>query len=236
MLVLSRGGFRVNFLLIDADRYTLMMRDEKGKVADGPFGENLGMLEALNSKNAKGAKEQKRKVEDALQTANKKLQELRMGLEAEIQRSKEATAAAEVANASALRGPLIRPSSRQGFGSEPMEYEEEVESPTFILSDILEALDEEVMKPEYYVENMNRLVELLKRYPSLRYDLAWQIFGLRIQTMLLSESSTALPERSWLLRRYTPPVSRTSTPWLPPSSSSTARDVVITVMFFLVAR
>jgi hypothetical protein len=49
VLVLSRGGFRVNFRLIDADRYTLMMRDEKGKVADGLLDGNLDMLEALNA-------------------------------------------------------------------------------------------------------------------------------------------------------------------------------------------
>jgi hypothetical protein len=49
VLVLSRGGFRVHVRLIDADRYTLTMRDEKGKVADGPLGENLDMLEALNA-------------------------------------------------------------------------------------------------------------------------------------------------------------------------------------------
>jgi hypothetical protein len=48
-LVLSRGGFRVHVRLIDADRYTLTMRAEKGKVADGSLGENLDMLEALNA-------------------------------------------------------------------------------------------------------------------------------------------------------------------------------------------
>jgi hypothetical protein len=175
------------------------LRDEIEKEKKIKIGSE-NMLEALNSKNAKGAKEQKRKVEDALQTANKKLQELRMGLEAEIQRSKEAFAVAEVANASALRGPLVRPLSRQGFSSEPIEYEEEVESPTFILSDILEALDEEGMKPEYYVEDMNRLVELLKRHPSLRYDLAWQVFGLRMQTMLLSESRVVVAAGYRVLR------------------------------------
>jgi rapamycin-insensitive companion of mTOR len=175
------------------------LRDEIDKETKIKIGSE-NMLEALNSKNAKGAKEQKRKVEDALQTANKKLQQLRMGLEVEIQRSKEAFAVAEVANVSALRGPLVRPLSRQGFSLEPMEYEEEVESPTFILSELLEALDEEGMKPEYYVENMNRLVELLKRHPSLRYDLAWQIFGLRIQTMLLSESRVVVAAGYRVLR------------------------------------
>jgi rapamycin-insensitive companion of mTOR len=181
-----------------SERRQAELRDEIDKETKIKIGSE-NMLEALNSKNAKGAKEQKRKVEDALQSSNKKIQELRMDLETEVQRSKEAFAAVEANNSGPLRGPLIRPLSRQGF-SEPMDYEEEAESPTFILSDILEALDAEVMKPEYYVENMNRLVELLKRHSSLRYDLAWQIFGLRIQTMLLSESRVVVAAGYRVLR------------------------------------
>lgn len=174
------------------------LRDEIEKERKIKMGSE-NMLEALNSKSAKGGKEQKRKVEDALQTANRKLQELRLGLEAEIQRSKDTFAVADPGSQTAMRSALVRPLSRQGY-SEPIEYEEEAESPTFILSDILEALDEENVKPEYYVEYMNRLVELLKRHPSLRYDLAWQIFGLRMQTMLLSESRTVVAAGYRVLR------------------------------------
>ncbi|RYF39707.1 MAG: hypothetical protein EOO38_22895, partial [Cytophagaceae bacterium] len=42
--------------------------------------------------------------------------------------------------------------------------------------------------PEYYVERANSLVLLFRRHPTLKYDLAWSIFGLRMQMMLLSDS------------------------------------------------
>jgi hypothetical protein len=146
------------------------------------------MLEALNSKSAKGVKEQKRKVEDALNSANKKLLELRQGLEAEIQRSKETFAAADAGLPALLRNGLGRPSTRQGYPPDAVEFEIEDESPTYVLSEILEALEVDNMKPEYYVGNMNKLVELFKRYSTLKYDLVWSIFGLRMQTMLISDN------------------------------------------------
>ncbi|KAF2672574.1 cytosolic regulator pianissimo [Microthyrium microscopicum] len=146
------------------------------------------MLEALNAKGVKGGKEQKRRVEDALNTANRKLLDLRLGLDAEIQRSKEIYGSADAGISSAMRSHFARPLSRQGYAVEPVHVEEEMESPTLVLSELLEALETGGMKPEYYVENMNQLVELFKRHPQLRYDLAWSIFGLRMQAMLLSDS------------------------------------------------
>lgn len=44
------------------------------------------------------------------------------------------------------------------------------------------------MQPDYYVDRANSLVELFKRYPTLKYDLVWSVFGLRMQVMLLSQS------------------------------------------------
>ena len=44
------------------------------------------------------------------------------------------------------------------------------------------------MQGSYYVAGSNELVDLLKRHPTLKYDLAWSIFGIRVQTMLLSEN------------------------------------------------
>ena len=44
------------------------------------------------------------------------------------------------------------------------------------------------MTPDYYVSRANNLVELFKRHPTLKHDLVWSVFGLRMQIMLLSES------------------------------------------------
>jgi hypothetical protein len=163
--------------------------------------ENL--LEALSAKNAKMFKEQKLRVEAELNTSNRKLQELRQGLEMERQRAKESAAAGEgrlsflfgAASSGNGLGLGGRPSSRQTFGRAGEEDgeggllgDEEEESPSFVLSEILQALEAEGMGPEFYVGHANRLVELFKRNPTLKYDLVWSIFGLRMQTLLLSDS------------------------------------------------
>ena len=57
-----------------------------------------------------------------------------------------------------------------------------------ILTELLQALEVEGMMPEYYVSRANQLVSLFQRYPTLKYDLVWSVFGLRMQVMLLSES------------------------------------------------
>jgi hypothetical protein len=154
--------------------------------------ENL--LEALNTKNAKQSKEQRLRVEAELNSSNRKLAQLRLGLEAEIQRSKEIKSPPPPAqsrlsylfrNASSS-SPSGQP--RADNGDEEDEEESESESPTFVLSEILQALEADGMQPEYYVEKANALVELFKRHPTLKYDLAWSIFGLRVQAMLLSDN------------------------------------------------
>jgi hypothetical protein len=66
--------------------------------------------------------------------------------------------------------------------------EEQAESPTFALAELLQALEVEGMTPDYYVGRANSLVDLFKRHPTLKYDLVWSVFGLRMQVMLLSES------------------------------------------------
>jgi rapamycin-insensitive companion of mTOR len=144
------------------------------------------MLEALSSKNVKGGKEQRRKVEDALNNSNRKLLELKMEMEAEIQRTK--TRPVDAGIPSVLREPNVQRFSQQGYPVQETEPDEEIESPTFVLSEILEALEMEGMKPSHYIDFLNKLVELFKRHPTLKDDLAWSLFGLRLQTMLLSES------------------------------------------------
>ncbi|CAN9127680.1 unnamed protein product [Alternaria alternata] len=150
--------------------------------------ENL--LEALNAKNAKDSKNQRLQVEEQLNISNRKLAQLQSGLAAEKQRAKEVKSppADPQSRLSYLfRRNLSRSPSRHIVQKEVGE-EEETESPTFVLAEILQALEIQGMQPEYYVERANSLVLLFKRHPTLKYDLAWSIFGLRMQTMLLSDS------------------------------------------------
>lgn len=147
------------------------------------------MLEALNSK--KVSKEQRYKVEAEHNSSKRKIDELQQKLYAELKHGSELQQQSEGRRMSFLsRSQSGRPPSGstilQVAGLDPEEEEED--SPTFVLSELLQALEEDGMGPEYYIDIANRLVNLLKRHPTLKYDLAWSIFGLRIQTMLLSDS------------------------------------------------
>ncbi|KAB2580310.1 HR1 repeat rho-binding protein [Lasiodiplodia theobromae] len=157
------------------------LRDQIEKETKIKIGsENL--LEALNSKSAKQAKEQKSRVEAELNISNRKLANLRLDLETEIQRAKEPVSEGRLSF-------LFRnaPSRAESY-TNPDEVDPDSESPTLVLADVLQALEVEGMKYDYYVEKGNSLVDLFKRHPTLKYDLAWSIFGLRVQTMLLSDS------------------------------------------------
>lgn len=145
--------------------------------------ENL--LDALNTKSAKQAKEQKSRVEAELSISNRKLANLKLDLESEIQRTREPVSA-EGRLSFLFRNAPSRSSESNQPGAK--EVDPESESPTLVLADTLQALEAEGMQPDYYVEKGNSLVELFKRHPTLKFDLAWSIFGLRVQTMLLSES------------------------------------------------
>ncbi|KAL8929396.1 MAG: hypothetical protein Q9172_000447 [Xanthocarpia lactea] len=162
------------------------LRDQISKETKIKIGsENL--LEALTSKNVKQAKEQRTRVETELGSSNRKIMELTTQLEEEIERSKRPNTPprsrlSAIFQGSPMKSPQDNDASTQD-GNPAME-----ESPTFVLSEILQALENEGMQPDYYVERANRLVDLFKKYPSLKYDLAWPIFGLRVQIMLLSQS------------------------------------------------
>lgn len=148
------------------------------------------MLEALISKNAKQTKEQRLKVESELNSSNRKIAELKLELEDEVQRSKIPTQPSRSRLSSLFRGSPLRSPSRTEAGATTGQQDAEVEteSPTYVLAEILQALELEGMQPDYYVERANSLVELFKRHPTLKYDLAWSVFGLRVQMMLLSDS------------------------------------------------
>ncbi|KXS94703.1 hypothetical protein AC578_10370 [Pseudocercospora eumusae] len=150
--------------------------------------ENL--LEALNSKNAKKSRDQRLAAESQLNSSNRKIAQLKLDLEAEIQRSKVEPVSPK-GRLSQLFRPLLHREhsnfSEDGQAVEP-QHDPELESPTYILAEILQALEAENMLPDYYVNHANDLVELFRRHPTLKYDLAWSIFGIRIQIMLLSDS------------------------------------------------
>ncbi|KHJ32007.1 putative cytosolic regulator pianissimo [Erysiphe necator] len=146
------------------------------------------MLEALNNKKAKQTKEQRLRVEAELNSSNLKIKELKNQISG-FQRSGDR---------------IIPPKSRANFylqsenilhspkgtskRNSVLELEESTESSTYALAEILQAFEVDSLAPDYYVSHANNLVELFKRYPALKHDLAWPVFGLKMQMMLLSES------------------------------------------------
>jgi rapamycin-insensitive companion of mTOR len=144
------------------------------------------MLEALNSKKAKQVREQRLRVEAELSASNTRIKELRQKI-TDAQRGRTIPPTTPTRNRTqdnaVLRSP---PSASRSMGGS--EADESTESPTFALAELLQALEVEGMTPEYYVTRANQLVDLFKRHPTLKYDLVWSIFGMRVQMMLLSES------------------------------------------------
>jgi rapamycin-insensitive companion of mTOR len=164
------------------------LRDKINKEIKIKIGsENL--LEALISKNAKQTRDQRQKVESELTSSNRKLLELNSRLEDEIEHAKRPTTPSRDRLSGLFQGSPITSPMRDSLSQEQLFLvDQESESPTYLLAEILQALEVEGMQPDYYIERANHLVDLFKRYPNLKYDLAWPSFGLRVQTMLLSES------------------------------------------------
>ncbi|EXJ92873.1 hypothetical protein A1O3_01427 [Capronia epimyces CBS 606.96] len=146
------------------------------------------MLEALLSKNPKQTKEQRQRVEIELGSSKRKLAELKQELDQEIQRSQTPNTPPSKNASSYFRGSPLR---SPPLGNQKGDLSESVdsESPTVILTETLQQLEADGMPPDYYIERANVLVDLLKRNPTLKYDLAWSVFSLRVQLMLLSDSS-----------------------------------------------
>jgi hypothetical protein len=147
------------------------------------------MLEALQSKKAKQTKEQRAKVEAELSSAIERIKNLTSQI-ADIQSAKPQAPStptrarlAGLFSSTGRQSPVAPIESPNGSDNE-----ESTESPTYALAEILRALEAEGLAPDYYVHHANNLVALFKRYPSLKYDLVWAVFGLRIQVMLLSDS------------------------------------------------
>jgi len=160
--------------------------DKETKIKVGS--ENL--LEALNAKNPKQTKEQRRFVEAELHASNKKIAQLKIDLENEIKRSQEQVNSPGSRLSQLFKSAPLRSPSRGNMIEEEIapDADFETESPTFVLAEILQALEAQDMPADYYVGHANDLVSLLKRHSTLKYDLAWSIFGLRMQILLLSDS------------------------------------------------
>lgn len=150
--------------------------------------ENL--LEALNAKKEKHTRDQRRLVESELNTSNRKIAQLKQELEAEIKKAKEQAVPPTSKLSQLFMNPLLRsPSQSMGDEQPTSDFEEaQSESPTYVLAEILQALETEDMKADFYVSHANELVALFKRHSTLKYDLVWSIFGLRMQMLLLSDS------------------------------------------------
>lgn len=145
------------------------------------------MLEALNAKKAKQTKDQRLRVEAELNSSSVRIKDLKNQIQ-ELQRPKAPTTPTRnrmvgLFQNNGPRSPGSAPKSAEGS-----EYGEQTESPTYALAELLQALELEGLTPDYYVSRANSLVDLFKRHPTLKYDLVWSIFGLRMQVMLLSES------------------------------------------------
>ncbi|KAF4637249.1 hypothetical protein G7Y89_g821 [Cudoniella acicularis] len=124
------------------------------------------MLEALNTKKAKQTKEQRQRVEAELNSSNQKIKELRNQI-SELQRPKLPTTPTKSRMESLFQSNGLRspPSAAKSAGSD---FDEPTESPTYALAEILQALELEGLTPDYYVGHANNLVELFKRYPTLK--------------------------------------------------------------------
>jgi rapamycin-insensitive companion of mTOR len=145
------------------------------------------MLEALNTKKAKQTKDQRVRVEAELNSSNQRIKDLKSKL-SNLQRPKPPTTPTKSRVGAVFQSSDVRSPASVPRSAEVTEDEEATESPTYVLAEILQALEIEGLAPDYYVNHANNLVDLFKRHPTLKYDLVWSVFGLRMQVLLLSES------------------------------------------------
>ena len=186
--------------VIVAEQRQTIVRDKIAKEMKIKLGTE-NMLEALLAKNAKQTREQRQKVENELGTSNRKLAELKLELEEEIQRAQTPVTPPRSWMSGKFRSGSPLRSSSQAKQIEDSSPAFDGESPTVVLTEMLQALEVAGMQPDYYVERANTLVNLFKRHPTLKYDLAWSVFGLRVQMMLLSDS-TEVVAAAYRLTRY----------------------------------
>lgn len=147
------------------------------------------MLEALNIKKAKQTRDQRHRVEAELSASNMRIRELRQKIsDAQLMRGRPSTPPVRTWTQDSTQSNGNRSPQSPTKSVAGSDVDESMESPTFALAELLQALEVEGMMPEYYVSRANALVTLFKRHPAIKYDLVWAIFGMRMQMMLLSES------------------------------------------------
>lgn len=182
---------------LDEDRSTTteerqaIVRDKIAKEMKIKMGtENL--LDALMQKNPKQTRDQRLKVEQELGTSNMKLEKLQEELDEEIQRAMTPITPPNKRMSSYFRlSPMKNPPVADADRVDEEEDEEQPQdiAPTVVFTDVLQQLENEGLQPDYYIERANRLVDLFKRNPTLKYDIAWSVFSERVQLLMLSESS-----------------------------------------------
>lgn len=150
------------------------------------------MLEALMMKHPKQTKEQRLRVEQELGSSNRKLAELQHELDQEIQRSLTPITPPTKRMSSYFRSSPRKSLDQEENGVEEEDEEAEETSPTVVFTEVLQQLELDGMTPDYYIERANRLVDLFKKNPTLKYDIAWSVFSGRVQLMLLSENTDVI--------------------------------------------
>ncbi|KAI5778923.1 Rapamycin-insensitive companion of mTOR, N-term-domain-containing protein [Geopyxis carbonaria] len=141
--------------------------------------ENL--LQVLDSKKEKEAKKARNEAEKEYNARNFEISQLKNQIAAITNPRDTAVLPINVEKFHEAAPPDYRPTTAE-------EDEPDGESPTVSLTDILRGLEEKGNRSEYYIEKANQLVALLKRHPNLKYELNWDTFGRRLQSMLLHES------------------------------------------------
>lgn len=179
---LSEDDTHISHEMIAALRESLA---REVRIRDG----SENMLSVLDGQKAKQVKDQRAKVENELNSAILRIKTIKAQL-SDLLRPRPPIPSTPTRNRMAglfhsAGGRSPNSTARSTAGSD---VEEPAESPTYALAEILQALEAEGLTPDYYVGHANNLVELFKRHPTLKYDLVWSIFGLRMQVMLLSDS------------------------------------------------
>ena len=189
-------------LALQSEQRQALVRDQIAKEMKIKSGTE-NMLVALQSKNPKQSKEQRLRAEIELRASKQKLQELQYQLNQEIQRLNVPSTPPRHRTSSYPQGSPSKSalSSHDLSDDRPIFSNVSGESPSLVLTEILQQLEVEGMTPDYYIERANTLVELFKRHPTLKYDLAWPVFSLRVQMMLLSDS-TDVVAAGYRLTRY----------------------------------
>lgn len=190
----SSAPFRATRMSADEERSgtteerQAVVRDKIAKEMKIKIGTE-NMLEALMMKNPKQTKDQRLRVEQELGSSNRKLAELQHELDQEIQRSLTPITPPTNRMSSYFRSSPSKSLDHEENGVEEEDEEVDETSPTVVFTEVLQQLELDGMQPDYYIERANRLVDLFKKNPTLKYDIAWSVFSGRVQLMLLSENT-----------------------------------------------